>query len=993
MTFLPVVLREMSVAARRRGLYRARFSMALGAVLVAGWVLASSVAAISSAALGQTMFVVLASIGFGYAMLAGVHATSDCLSEEKREDTLGLLFLTDLKGHDIVLGKMAAGSLSAAFALLGTVPILALAMFLGGVSFGQLAHIAMVLGNSIALSLGAGVLVSSISKNERKAMFATILLLVFLTFGPFLAAIAFYGSDNKPPEFVIFASPLYPLLCDFGPTGLNRDFYWPALILHGALAAGFIVLASRVLPRFVSDLPRARFQIFRDLAQRMTFGTASGRKAHRAALLDRNAFLWLAGRERLKFRYAWSVIGLFAGVYLWMAIQFPDLVFELPIALAMFFLIHFTFKLWLASEVCSRLIEDRRSGALELLLSTPLTVEAIAHGQTLALRRIFLKPTLVLLLAEGILFFRMFDQPRNMAGQGDIVIAALAAPSTLLLDFWCLKWIGMWLSLRGKSIERVLVGTTVRVMALPWILFVGFLGILTALSIFGYSSSIDSEGVFIIWMLISLIIPPLFAIPARFRFLATFREAATQRFDAPATLNAEPKEKLASLPPNLRPKTVSVRRKRLAWALVIALLLAVPAGRRAWWQSKLEKEIAAIEAEGFPTGLRNLGAYYPPVSAKEDAASVLKFATAPNFSNFGRNVNHQGDFQVVGIRPITNEVRAKLAATVSTNATALADFRKAAALNHAHVEHELGGMWWRYQHELFSFATVAWMQGILAVETTDFGLAHDCALTLLRYARLMRAQPHASAQAACQHALNRCTHLLERLFHAGGSDPKLLEAIASEVARLDAPDILKRGLIIQRALLIDRTRAPFIDRFRPTGAVVGAVHGVIDAIGTRQKCALRLLEASRLGIEAASLPVLERLPRARELDRTAGSMGWILPDYVWQSFQMEGAFSVDASVIARINVLQTAIAVERSRLKTQNLPTELKELAPDFLAAVPVDPFSGAPISYSNNPTNIVVYSVGIDRIDQGGKLGNNYNFDLGFIFSKPAPRPNAPEN
>ena len=44
-------------------------------------------------------------------------------------------------------------------------------------------------------------------------------------------------------------------------------------------------------------------------------------------------------------------------------------------------------KGWFAGEACAQLAEDRRIGALELLLSTPLDVRSILHGQFLALCR------------------------------------------------------------------------------------------------------------------------------------------------------------------------------------------------------------------------------------------------------------------------------------------------------------------------------------------------------------------------------------------------------------------------------------------------------------------------------------------------------------------------------------------------------------------------------------------------------------------------------
>jgi len=69
-----------------------------------------------------------------YCLFSGVRATADCLSEEKREGTLGLLFLTDLKGYDVVLGKLAGTSLNALYSLLAVVPLLAVPLLLAAVA-------------------------------------------------------------------------------------------------------------------------------------------------------------------------------------------------------------------------------------------------------------------------------------------------------------------------------------------------------------------------------------------------------------------------------------------------------------------------------------------------------------------------------------------------------------------------------------------------------------------------------------------------------------------------------------------------------------------------------------------------------------------------------------------------------------------------------------------------------------------------------------------
>src|SRR5436190_11090789 len=105
MTFLPIVARELRVAARRRGTYWTRLGAALTALALGGWIMLMP-GVRSPQMLGITLFVALSVVAYIYSLLAGIFTTADCLSEEKREGTLGLLFLTDLKGYDIVLGKL-----------------------------------------------------------------------------------------------------------------------------------------------------------------------------------------------------------------------------------------------------------------------------------------------------------------------------------------------------------------------------------------------------------------------------------------------------------------------------------------------------------------------------------------------------------------------------------------------------------------------------------------------------------------------------------------------------------------------------------------------------------------------------------------------------------------------------------------------------------------------------------------------------------------------
>src|SRR6476646_6051940 len=133
MTFLPVVERELRVASRLPGTHWVRLVAAFVALGIGGWIMVIPYVRNTPGLLGIWLFGSMSALVNFYALLMGVLRTADCLSEEKREGTLGLLFLTDLKGYDIILGKLAATSLNALYGLIAIIPVLAIPLLLGGV--------------------------------------------------------------------------------------------------------------------------------------------------------------------------------------------------------------------------------------------------------------------------------------------------------------------------------------------------------------------------------------------------------------------------------------------------------------------------------------------------------------------------------------------------------------------------------------------------------------------------------------------------------------------------------------------------------------------------------------------------------------------------------------------------------------------------------------------------------------------------------------------
>lgn len=73
--------------------------------------------------------------------------------------------------------------------------------------------------------------------------------------------------------------------------------------------------------------------------------------------------------------------------------------------------------------------------------------------------------------------------------------------------------------------------------------------------------------------------------------------------------------------------------------------------------------------------------------------------------------------------------------------------------------------------------------------------------------------------------------------------------------------------------------------------------------------------------------------------------------------------------LAEIQAARIAIAAERFRLTSGELPTTLDQLVPAYLPEVPVDPFDQGPMKVTNRENVLVIYSVGSDATDDNGRV------------------------
>jgi ABC-2 family transporter protein len=530
MTFLPIVQRELLVAARRHSTYSTRLVVALVAIVIGIFFYLANLRT-PTHQLAHYIFDGIAVLALLYCLAAGRRSTADCLSEEKREGTLGLLFLTKLKGYDVVFGKLAATSLNSFFCLLAIFPVLAVPLLMGGITNGEFWRMVLVLVNTFLFSLAIGIFSSALSQNARRAMGANLLWFLFLAFAlPACGlAIAYFTPTHIFLPELLLCCPVYSFYLTFAARYPfePEHFWWSIAIVH-TLTWLLLIFASYLLPRIWQDRPAEKGKTrFRDRWNNWVYGNPARRKSLRKRLLDINPFLWLAARAWLKPLTAWFSLAIIAVWWLVVRAVLQSDWHDEMLSFTTALLLNSLLKLWVAVETGQRLADDQKLGALELLLSTPLTVRDILRGQFLALRRQFLGPLIFVVVVELVLPFAAASRPLLEASRarsfGNASLFLLAA------DLIALFWVAIALALTAKNPNQASINTIFRILVLPWLAWLIIVTVTQVWLMLRGARELSWEFYLYLWVWLGLITDIAFGLPAWWRVRTRFRELALQR--------------------------------------------------------------------------------------------------------------------------------------------------------------------------------------------------------------------------------------------------------------------------------------------------------------------------------------------------------------------------------------------------------------------------------------------------------------------------------
>ena len=337
---------------------------------------------------GRTLHQLLCLVA-GYLVLQTPRLTAGVFAEERRQQTLGLLFLSGLGATEVFASKLFSAALVAFGDLLALFPMLAVPFLIGGVSFELFLATICALPNILLFVLAVCLLASVLTRDDGTAVILTTVLLVVLCgAGPlFYLAQSQFSPGATPSSAWLLLSPAYgPFLVwrGLGATQVSAFWRnWGMTLAWSGLCLGMAAATLKSLWREREDEFgavgwRARWQEW-------LHGDARGRRQLASTWLEVNPFVWLAARDRQPAILAWLVVGGIVSGWLVCWAAWPHRWPSVPnffltatlLNLALRWLIHYT--------AARSLGEARRDGSYELLLTTPLKPSDIVWGQFEAL--------------------------------------------------------------------------------------------------------------------------------------------------------------------------------------------------------------------------------------------------------------------------------------------------------------------------------------------------------------------------------------------------------------------------------------------------------------------------------------------------------------------------------------------------------------------------------------------------------------------------------
>lgn len=432
----PVVERELRVALHQRDSRNARFQVARVGVLVVSLFMLFG-AWTGRASWGRTLHLYLVLGGLALAVGPAIRMSVGLFAEERRQQTLELLHLAGMGCGELFAGKLLGGALAGACELMALAPLLAVPFLSGGLSFDLFLATVACLPTVFVFALAAGSLASAMCRQEGTAAVVAAVLLgaswlalpLPYNLGSWLTGAAPFGRS-----WLVLSPALGPWMAAKNFGGFRVGDFWTWTAAMWAWSAVGLGLAAVILRRnWRRDMERLDQEGWRGKWEALALGNTRWREALRRRVLSINAYQWLAQQDRRPVLQAWGFMGAVSVFWLLCCCAWPRVWPTTVNFYSTAIVLLVGTDALMSHAAARRMAADRRDGALELLLTTPLSPDEMLAGQRAALREQFAPVKWVLF---GLLVVMALAGLSTRAWGVQALISYLAA--------WCLFFAWCW---------------------------------------------------------------------------------------------------------------------------------------------------------------------------------------------------------------------------------------------------------------------------------------------------------------------------------------------------------------------------------------------------------------------------------------------------------------------------------------------------------------------------------------------------------------------
>jgi len=430
-------------------------------------------------------------------------------------------------------------------------------------------------------------------------------------------------------------------------------------------------------------------------------------------------------------------------------------------------------------------------------------------------------------------------------------------------------------------------------------------------------------------------------------------------------------------------ETAEKPRRRLKVShILIILLVVIIAGFvlfRLSLKSKLRAKLDAISAAGYPVTGAELDDWYAIPESAENAADYIIEA----FSHYHK-LDAGEEFEltpVVGSAELpartellTEETKALVTEYLADNEQTLELLHKGAAIEHSRYPVDLSKGFAALLPDLSNIRTGAKLLQLEAALhadngkpelaarsiTSTFGLARSLSKEPILVSQLVRIACQALAVSALEHTINKTEFTDEQLVN-----------LSRTLANAEDLSGMTRAFVGERCVGVSIFKAPasqIVPLFGGSSRPGMFSIALYKFAGLADRDAIMYVDLMEGYIEAAQLPPHKRKSAS---DAVVAKIGTIPKIHILLRMIMPAlgrVTTIDIRIIAQLRTARVGLAIQRYRLATGSFPDALSELVPAYLEAVPKDPFDNKELRYKKLETGFVVYSIGEDGTDDGGK-------------------------